>query len=149
MKNKVLAGLGLIIGIVMLSGVFSGSKPQVAGTQIELSLTPTLSATSTPTVTPIPSFTPTPKPTSTPKPTVKPISVPKVTETISPILQQQTQSSGDCGTYVNSAGQTVQSPCEYDSPPAGATAICADGTYSFSQNRRGTCSHHGGVAQWL
>lgn len=32
---------------------------------------------------------------------------------------------------------------------AGATAICRDGTYSFSQHRRGTCSHHGGVAQWL
>ncbi len=37
------------------------------------------------------------------------------------------------------------------SPPvtSGATAICNDGTYSYSQNRRGTCSHHGGVAQWL
>jgi hypothetical protein len=30
-----------------------------------------------------------------------------------------------------------------------ATAVCADGTYSYSANRRGTCSHHGGVAQWL
>lgn len=35
------------------------------------------------------------------------------------------------------------------SAPMGATAICADGTYSYSQNRSGTCSHHGGVAQWL
>jgi len=33
--------------------------------------------------------------------------------------------------------------------PAGATAICKDGTYSYSQNRRGTCSHHGGVKTWL
>jgi uncharacterized protein YgiM (DUF1202 family) len=33
--------------------------------------------------------------------------------------------------------------------PEGATALCRDGTYSFSRNRRGTCSHHGGVAQWL
>lgn len=33
--------------------------------------------------------------------------------------------------------------------PAGATAICMDGTYSYSQNRRGTCSHHGGVKTWL
>jgi hypothetical protein len=30
-----------------------------------------------------------------------------------------------------------------------ATALCADGTYSYSANRRGTCSHHGGAAQWL
>jgi hypothetical protein len=33
--------------------------------------------------------------------------------------------------------------------PSGATAICRDGTYSYSAHRRGTCSHHGGVAQWL
>lgn len=33
--------------------------------------------------------------------------------------------------------------------PAGASAICRDGTYSYSRSRRGTCSHHGGVAQWL
>jgi hypothetical protein len=34
-------------------------------------------------------------------------------------------------------------------PPRGATALCRDGTYSFSQTHSGTCSHHGGVAQWL
>jgi hypothetical protein len=34
-------------------------------------------------------------------------------------------------------------------PPAGATAKCNDGTYSFSQHRSGTCSGHGGVAEWL
>ncbi|MGA2644526.1 MAG: DUF3761 domain-containing protein [Candidatus Sulfotelmatobacter sp.] len=31
----------------------------------------------------------------------------------------------------------------------GATAQCRDGSYSFSQSRRGTCSHHRGVAKWL
>ena len=34
-------------------------------------------------------------------------------------------------------------------PPGGATAICRDGTYSYSQHRQGTCSHHGGVRTWL
>jgi len=33
--------------------------------------------------------------------------------------------------------------------PAGATAICNDGTYSYSQHRQGTCSHHHGVRAWL
>jgi hypothetical protein len=33
--------------------------------------------------------------------------------------------------------------------PAGATAICNDGTYSYSRHRSGTCSHHGGVREWL
>jgi hypothetical protein len=53
------------------------------------------------------------------------------------------------GTYVNSKGQTVQRPENCSGPPGGATAQCRDGTYSFSQSRRGTCSHHGGVAIWL
>jgi hypothetical protein len=53
------------------------------------------------------------------------------------------------GTYVNSKGQTVQRPENCSGPPQGATAQCRDGTYSFSQSRRGTCSHHGGVAKWL
>lgn len=51
--------------------------------------------------------------------------------------------------YIKSAGTKVQSPTYYKSVPAGATAICRDGTYSFSRSRRGTCSHHGGVARWL
>ena len=32
--------------------------------------------------------------------------------------------------------------------PTGATAMCRDGTLSYSAHRRGTCSHHGGVAIW-
>ena len=53
------------------------------------------------------------------------------------------------GTYVNSKGQTVQRPENCSAPPKGATAQCRDRSYSFSQSRRGTCSHHGGVAKWL
>jgi hypothetical protein len=34
-------------------------------------------------------------------------------------------------------------------PPAGATAQCRDGTFSYSQHHSGTCSHHDGVAAWL
>jgi Protein of unknown function (DUF3761) len=40
-------------------------------------------------------------------------------------------------------------PAATAAPPAGATALCRDGTYSFSKHRSGTCSHHGGVARWL
>lgn len=43
--------------------------------------------------------------------------------------------------------QEVQQPVTSDSS-SGATALCNDGTYSYSANHRGTCSHHGGVAVW-
>ena len=58
--------------------------------------------------------------------------------------------SGGSG-YTNSRGEWIPSPCytERRGPPAGASAQCRDGTYSFSRTRRGTCSHHGGVARWL
>ncbi len=52
--------------------------------------------------------------------------------------------------YTNSDGIRVHRPVRSDSgPPAGATAQCRDGSYSFSLHRSGTCSHHGGVAKWL
>jgi resuscitation-promoting factor RpfB len=53
------------------------------------------------------------------------------------------------GTYVNSNGQTVQRPENCSVPPKGASAQCRDGSSSFSTSRRGTCSHHGGVAKWF
>lgn len=63
--------------------------------------------------------------------------------------QQQKPKCTDNGTYINSKGETVKRPETCSAAPQGATAQCADGSYSFSQSRRGTCSHHGGVAKWL
>jgi hypothetical protein len=51
--------------------------------------------------------------------------------------------------YINVYGERVPSPRKSESVPQGATALCNDGTYSFSRHRRGTCSRHGGVACWL
>lgn len=51
--------------------------------------------------------------------------------------------------YTNSKGERVQSPTKYSSAPAGSTALCRDGTYSFSRSRRGTCSHHGALRNGL
>lgn len=45
------------------------------------------------------------------------------------------------GTYV--------APPPTPSAPNGASARCRDGSYSYSQSRSGTCSHHGGVSVWL
>jgi len=75
---------------------------------------------------------------------VQPISAPAAVQTPAPSLSNDNY-------YVNSSGNTVHSPAysANDEVPAGATARCADGTYSFSEHRQGTCSHHGGVAEWL
>lgn len=43
---------------------------------------------------------------------------------------------------------TVQPKPTIETNDTGATAKCADGTLSYSAHRRGTCSHHGGVAVW-
>jgi hypothetical protein len=53
--------------------------------------------------------------------------------------------------YINSQGEWIPSPTwtQNGQPPQGATARCSDGSFSFSQLRRGTCSWHGGVAEWL
>lgn len=44
-------------------------------------------------------------------------------------------------------------PVPHSSTPAGnkgpPTAKCKDGTLSYAQHHTGTCSNHGGVAEWL
>jgi len=73
------------------------------------------------------------------------------------IAKQHTQSSStdneliEQGDYTNSDGQEIHRPAHTKSgnAPDGASAQCRDGTYSFSAHRRGTCSRHGGVAEWL
>jgi hypothetical protein len=50
------------------------------------------------------------------------------------------------GYYKNVSGACVHSP---SSDPAGATARCRDGSYSYSQHASGTCSHHSGVGRWI
>jgi uncharacterized protein YgiM (DUF1202 family) len=68
----------------------------------------------------------------------------KTTPTVS-----QPNNNGSVKYYTNKDGNQVQSPTKYDAAPKGATAVCMDDTYSFSRNRRGTCSRHGEVAKWL
>jgi hypothetical protein len=90
--------------------------------------------------------------TAEPAPSAVPSPEPTTTVPTTPTVPSEPAPSPTCtnGTYVNSAGNTVCKPEESPSgPPAGATARCQDGTYSFSQSRSGTCSHHGGVAEWL
>ncbi|MFD5397768.1 DUF3761 domain-containing protein [Streptomyces sp. NPDC127097] len=59
-------------------------------------------------------------------------------------------SSGSSGGSGSDGGSSSTSGGEEQAQaPAGASARCNDGTYSYSGHRRGTCSHHHGVAVWL
>ena len=83
------------------------------------------------------------------------------TATLSPAEQpasalSRPNQTGDCGYYTNSSGHEVPRPCgDWRSNPGlplhGATALCRDGTYSYSEHpyAGGTCSNHGGVAKHL
>jgi hypothetical protein len=71
-----------------------------------------------------------PPPTSTSAPSLVPSSTPEIV--IPPTA-----------TAVQLPAPSGPSICQ------GATAICGDGTCSYSAHRQGTCSHHGGVSQWL
>ncbi len=76
----------------------------------------------------------------------------KVTPPSTPAqTQQQTDDLVEQGSYTNVDGQQVHRPAHTKSgkAPSGATAKCRDGSFSFSTHHRGTCSRHGGVAQWL
>jgi hypothetical protein len=66
-----------------------------------------------------------------------------------PQVEPQQNNLSNNNYYTNSDGNAVHSPAYSNAVPAGATAQCRDGTYSFSQHRSGTCSSHGGVAIWL
>lgn len=127
-KHPILSTIGGIFAFFIIVGILAPEVPQNQSANLADHATETASpepvASSTPSATP--KISQTPEPIGTPVP--------------------QSYDSGDY--YINSQGNKVQSPTYYDSRPAGATAQCKDGTYSFSQSRRGTCSGHGGVAQW-
>ncbi|WP_225850789.1 DUF3761 domain-containing protein [Streptomyces sp. HPF1205] len=95
---------------------------------------------------PSPTATATPAP-STPAPTTHP-------PTRKPIVRHTatthsgTSGSGGSGGSSLPTGSTSHHTEAPVAPGGGATARCNDGTLSYSQHHRGTCSHHGGVAIW-
>lgn len=61
-------------------------------------------------------------------------------------LARSTPNCTSKGTYINNDGQSVPRAENCLLPPKRASAQCRDGSYSFRQSRRGTCSHTVG---WL
>jgi hypothetical protein len=58
------------------------------------------------------------------------------------------RSQGSNGYYMSSDGSMIHTPATGTVDYGPVTAICADGSRSFSHHTRGTCSHHGGVQSW-
>jgi hypothetical protein len=88
---------------------------------------------------PAPVAAPAPAPTPTPKaPAPAPPPAPATATTSTTTTATTTHASATGG-----SGKTE------NNDPSGATAKCKDGMYSHSAHRTGTCSGHGGVAQWL
>jgi hypothetical protein len=137
------SGIGtlLVIGIAVFGAPANLSIPAVSA---NAQVTPSQPAAVVQAVVPV--SPPVPAPVITPAPVVRPATIPVVAQPAqsAPVLSNNNQ-------YTNVNGTEVHSPAysNDNSVPKGATALCGDGTYSFSQHRNGTCSHHGGVKQRL
>src|SRR6266566_8789028 len=121
-KHKFLS-IGLILIFLFL--FFSVTAPKAQQETIQApSTTPT--PTDAPTATQTPTLTPTLPPQQIYRPVITPTQLPD-----QPTIQPTQES--------------VQNAVL---PQDGATALCNDGTYSYSQNHDGTCSHHQGVKEF-
>jgi len=69
---------------------------------------------------------------------------PASTESASPAATPAPSAAASKATPAGKAAATAG-----NSDPTGATAKCKDGTYSKSKHHKGSCSHHGGVAEFL
>lgn len=142
--------LALLLGTVALTACDPASgqpaPPRFTTTSTSAEATTTTApATSTTTTAPPTTTTTTSAPTTQAAP-AQPTAVAQ-----NPPNPPAQQAPADCGAgyYRNSDGNCIQRPAAAPGPPPGATALCNDGTYSFSAHRSGTCSYHGGVKVWL
>ncbi len=67
---------------------------------------------------------------------------------LSPVAASASTCHATPGSYADVDGDTVHRPECVTTHQAGETAICNDGSQSFSHHHAGTCSRHGGVAEW-
>jgi hypothetical protein len=138
--------IAAVIGLLVLAGC--GPARTVDRAPAAVVTSPAASAPASASPSPVFASPEAPVPSAT-VPVPRPAAVPKATAVAHPPRLAVHQAVCGTGYYRNSAGNCVHRPVAGPAAPAGATARCVDGTYSFSQHRQGTCSHHGGVAQWL
>ena len=127
---------GAVLAVALVGGAACNKAPTQAPTSVKVT-TPTTERQS--------------GSVAAPTTTAVPIVVKAAPSTTSTTVAVAAPTLSNDNSYTNSDGVQVHSPA-YSStgqPPAGATAQCNDGTYSFSLHHSGTCSGHGGVSRWL
>jgi Protein of unknown function (DUF3761) len=121
----------------------AGQQPGITASHVPSTPTPAQTAAQlvieAPSPTPPVDLTPTAQPTplATVVPTVAPKPTAKPTPIITPAPTKPPPAVKPAPVDPNAAAKA-----------AGASAVCADGTWSYSKNRSGTCSKHGGVHWW-
>lgn len=137
------------VAVLALIGIGSGAAHDKKANS-QLNVTPTTSQTSNESTSDS-TYSPAQKVDTTPNPSPSPKVDDNTSSPTKPNTGVDDNNLSNSNTYTNVDGNTVHSPAASTdgSVPDGATARCGDGSYSFSQHRSGTCSHHGGVAQWL
>lgn len=63
-------------------------------------------------------------------------------------IESETELPKSSPSFDSTSPTVTKKQSEPEINSSGATAKCRDGSLSYSRNRRGTCSHHGGVAVW-
>jgi hypothetical protein len=66
-----------------------------------------------------------------------------------PVAAPAAKATSPAAKAAPAAPKTASATKASNADPSGATAKCKDGTYSHSQHHSGSCSKHGGVAEFL
>jgi hypothetical protein len=133
--RRSLMALMIVVGLLAACGDQATTPPQSGASAPAAVVASALASTPLAVSTLTPSATKKPTPKATPKATPRPTARPTARPTPRPTPRVTPTPTGPYDPYPAAT-------------KAGATAVCADGTLSYSANRSGTCSHHGGVHWW-
>jgi hypothetical protein len=153
-RHKIVSAAATVVLLLFAISLVNGPTPTPVG--VSTPAVSTTAATRSTTTIPVTTAAPTTTTVRVLPTTVAPTTTVSSPTTRAPALEPApappatpvTPAPTGCGadSYVNSSGACILRPYAAPAPPAGATAMCNDGTYSFSAHHSGSCSHHGGVA---